>query len=261
MCMTFWAPNTEDANLKRELCLRGLGYVDRALELDPYEPTNHWMRTQLLSWVDRRDEALQSLVRYLELLQPLATLKDWRETKGFFGLVDTSPEKKNANGGLEYANQTLAQDATHAGARTVVALSKLLMDKPDEAFAAAQALANEPPQPRLQAVRGAVLLRRNQPDQAVADFDAVLQAIPDNHLAAVGKASVLEKQGKLDLALAAFDRVIQKAAVDWQRFEGHVGRARVLMALKRKDEARAALGLARSINAGLADAAAEKLLK
>src|SRR6185369_3578139 len=95
---------------------------------------------------------------------------------------------------LEYATGTLKFSPEHADARAAVALANLLLDKPDAALAATEPLANPSAHPRLRAVRGTVLLRRNQLEPALAEFDAVLQTTPDNYLAAIGKASVLEQQ-------------------------------------------------------------------
>jgi tetratricopeptide (TPR) repeat protein len=214
----------------------------------------------LLVLLGQRDQAMPNLARYLELQQPLEALKDWRDSKGFFGLIaPEGPERQYVTTALGYATETLNARPDDADARASAALANLQLNRFDNAFAVADPLPPPGP-PRLRAVRGTVFLRRNDPERAGAEFDAALRVAPDNYLAAIGKARLLENQQRREQALAAFDHVLKIAVTDWQRFEGHAGHARVLVALGRLDEARQALGQARSLNTALAETLTRRLL-
>jgi tetratricopeptide (TPR) repeat protein len=98
-----------------------------------------------------------------------------------------------------------------------------------------------------------------QLDAALRDFDAALTSDVANYRAAAGRAAILESQKKHAEALAAYDQVVEIARADWQRLDGYLGRARMLAALGRNQEARKILEAARLISFRMADQLQQKL--
>jgi tetratricopeptide (TPR) repeat protein len=130
-----------------------------------------------------------------------------------------------------------------------LAMSELAREHFPEAVAAAErALKLRADHARALAVRGSVSLQERKLNPALADFRRALSGTPENYLAAIGIAKIYLALEHYEESLAAFDHVVKIAVTDWQRVEGHLGRARSLDRLGQIEEARRARQTARQID-------------
>jgi tetratricopeptide (TPR) repeat protein len=247
------AGQAADPELKREFARRGLEDCRRALEWRQDDASLHHPYYQALDALGHGPEALDALARAIELEPPLHT---W----------DGRAVVRNSRlaGGEEHAKllRWTAEQPDCAGPWAVLAVAELALENDDAALeAAAHVPAAGPWGPRAAAVRGAVALRKNDPERALAEFRAALAKRPGDYLAASGSAWAYESRGQYDPALRAYDALLahENTLAEWQILEARLGRARALAGLGRPEEVRRALDAAAEINPRVADALAARL--
>jgi serine/threonine protein kinase/tetratricopeptide (TPR) repeat protein len=247
----------KDPDLRKDLQVRGRADALRAAELDPNDWFTQHLCFQSLLFVGQQDEALVAAGRFLTLVPAMDLPASRRHDKS---LVSLEIVERNIGGPDQ------AQPADAEG-WSILALTRLLQDKNDEAHeAAGKALDVAASHPRAAAireralaVRGTVALRRKEFDKALADLEEVLAARPDHYLAGIGKARVRELRQEWEPALESYGSVAKSAVTDWQRVTALLGQARVLRQLGRTDEARRMLARARDLDSRAADAQAAEL--
>ncbi len=238
-----------------ELVRRAREDFDQALRLAPYDAYTFYIRADFLSQLNRPAEAVDACFRAVEL-----------DEEAYARLFDRRQEAQNASSqpALEGSARLCAgyreQDPRNADVIATLAAILAALGRHDEAWPLAeQALAARPDHVRARTVQGAVLVRRKQWEAARDAFAAALTQAPGQVLARAGRAQAYEALGRMDEALADFDRLLEAAVNDWQRREAHLGRARALARLGRTADARHALDQARLLDPTLADEAARAL--
>jgi tetratricopeptide (TPR) repeat protein len=231
---------TPDVDQRRDLERRGLQDLDRAVALEPEEPFIHWLRAGALSYASRTSEALEAFARAMALERPL---DDWK------GQHIGQEKQLLFNQAAEVAQAVTRSDPGNVEAWADLGLAELAREHFPEAKAAAErALTLRADHARSLAVRGTVYLQQRKLDTALADFRRALASTPEHYLAAVGIARVYLGLERFEESLAAFARVVEIAVTDWQRFEGHLGRAHSFLRLGQIEEARRAQASARAID-------------
>jgi tetratricopeptide (TPR) repeat protein len=221
-----------DPRRRDDAMTRALADSQRTLDLAPDHPVTYWARGDLMRVLGRRGDAIAAYTRALEL-------------------DDRVLEKFSRQVALEDVAAYVSSDPVDgdADALTLLAFAALASKQPDQAIdRASAALAARPGAPRALAIRGTARLQAGALDLAAADFDAALRAAPDDAIAALGKAQVLERRGPPAAALAAYEAAARVAVIQAHKLRAALGRARALTALGRTADATAALDEARRID-------------
>jgi tetratricopeptide (TPR) repeat protein len=237
--------------LVKELETRALEDLEKAMTIDLGEFHSHWIAAEIFGALERWPEALQERARAVELEAPMRT-PDGR-------FIERNSRYSGAIKQLMQGwTKNLPDDAE---AWSVLALASWALDQDRDALeAAGKVLALAPQHPRALAVRGAVALKQGKAAAALPDLEAALRGQPMSYLAGAALARSQEELGRPAEALAAYTALAERIAVtDWQRLEGHLGRARNLAALGRADEARRALAPADEIDSEASEALARAL--
>lgn len=232
--------------LQDELERRVLSDLERAAALEPNEPWIHWLRMSALYGLAHWEDSTRAALRAVELERPL------RAWEGHFYAYEQRKSR------LEEARNLLAQPLTRAwpqyveGWLLLASIHWALASDDDPAVvkrnedaalqAVDHALRLNASTAAALAIRGAVQTNRRQFAQALTDFRAALAIDPGNPLAQVGEAQALEGLGERDQALATYDRVLAQPATNWKQSNWHrreveLGRARLLLTLRRPTEA------------------------
>jgi tetratricopeptide (TPR) repeat protein len=235
--------------LAQTLLRRALADFTRAQELAPHDPVTYWFYGDLFALL--KQKAPDVLGQYARALDQSPRFVDaYARALDLEDEILHRPVRRNF---LDRARRLVAgllkTDARNADAYAVLAQAHLKLKEFDRAFAAAQrALALSPNQGRALAVVGAVYLECKEPGLALGAFRAALRQMPQNYLAALGRARAYEQLADYRHALEATDYLLTRptadsglvAATKRQEREAHQGRARALRRLNRSAEARAA---------------------
>jgi superkiller protein 3 len=185
-------PRDPEAHLCRGLLLwktgngeGGLAAVEKALELDP----------KMLEAMIHRARILRSLGRDADARRACAEAiqKGPRFVDGYLLAAELVLEAGRPDDALGYCDKALA---LHAGEPEAWRLKAAAHEKAGRASAAAVCL-------------GLHHLHRGAPEQALADMEAVIAKEPGFVHAWTHKGAALERLGRLEEALAAYDRAIE----------------------------------------------------
>jgi tetratricopeptide (TPR) repeat protein len=218
---------TTEPRTKNMLLDRGLKDLEQAVRLDPndFEVVN--LQAVIFNTLGRPRELVSALGKLFDLWTIHRNASAW----------SLAFERNMQNEWIDALIRETNNGWDNADIWGTIATAYLVTDRLDDAEGAVKrALAHRGDDARALACRGTLLLRRNQPEAALADFSAALARAPVTFAAAIGRAQAHEAMGHQEKALADYDEALRVAVIGWHRRDAHLGRARVLNRLGRPTE-------------------------
>ncbi len=217
--------------------------IDRAIKLDPADPSYRFNKGVALKAQNRLDAALAAFDKALALKPDYA--EAWFERGNVLVALGQAEAAVSSFGrGLE-----LRPDWLEARANRAAALRGL------ERYEAAladydRALALKPESPEEHYNRSIALLDLDRLPEALAACDRAIALRPDWASAWANRGNALRRMKRLEEALASHDRAL---ALEPDHFESTYNRALVLQDLKRMDQAITGLDRAIALRPGVVD--------
>jgi len=250
---------TADVKRQREIWEYARSDLERAFVDEPNDPLTHWVHARLLAVLGDDAGALAAATRALDLEVPADPLTGPLLARQPVSELWPSGTTRLANDVKAWAQPIVDRRPKDPEAWVLLGYADVCGMEPSKAMAPLRkALELAPGHGRAQAVRGAALLKRDEPKEALPEFSAAVAAGARDYLPVLGLARAHEEISDWARALAAFDELLARpaaggrpaAVTDWQVVEVQLGRARMLAKLGRPDESAKALDAARLINPG-----------
>jgi serine/threonine protein kinase/tetratricopeptide (TPR) repeat protein len=255
-----FAARDGNGDLTKEIERRAREDFAKGLECDPHDAYVHSLLAQSLYYKQLSDGGFLGQPEANWPSPGEASLREYAVATALeppFRTVDGRVAERNSSvaGVVNTAlRRWLNDEPPNLELVATAARALLVLGKDDEALAAAaRVLAKDPGHVRALGVRGMVALQRGQTQAALGDFEAVLAKAPGDYLAQLGRARVRELAGQKDQALAEYTALSTAPGPVWQQVDGLLGRARVLDALNRPDEAKAARDRAEELMPGVTE--------
>ena len=222
----------------RGLALQRLGRLDEALAsydqalvLAPQDSSvladAHYNRGIALQALQRLDEACASFIQAVALKPSLGSV--------YVGLGHALLEAGHAEDAIRLYDQAIAAQAADAQTHNNRGAALHSLDRwADALHSYTQALAMQPGYAEAYFNQGLALQQLERTDEALASFDQAIALRPQYELAYCNRGFSLQKMGRYDEALASYDQAL---ALDPAAADAHYNRGCALHKLQRPNEA------------------------